>query len=334
MYPRLLGFFFCLFSLVGCQNEQTLFENNKVVEVSESLLDGDFSADGKSLLLLTSENQVKLWNIEKRQIELTLPQDKLPLPIRSVILSDDASIALILGENDVSIYRLAPLEYIGKMRFEGVSPLARISSAALSKNKLRFVAGMEDGTINMAQLDTGINNSFQPHRQRVSHLLFEGNNEFVYSGSLDGQIAKWRFAEPKALYSTIYQHRITSLQFDEKHQRLFVSDGLREQIVYHSQTLTEYVKLDYMSRFKPFRQAMFDDSGKLLITAGTKNNLTFWDLMSGKEVGMWDFKVHKESASLIAMKELKGQLLYTLNTDGMIESWPLDKVLKQLEGSL
>jgi WD40 repeat protein len=316
--------------ILACQSEQPIFKNNEIIEVGESLLAAEFSGDGSRLLMLTSENQVKLWDLDKNALELTLPQENLPIPIRSLTLSNDAQVALVIGENDVVIYRLTPMEYIGTMRFEGVSPLARISSSALSHNKIRFVAGMEDGTINMAQLDTGINNSFRPHRQRVSHLLFESNGEYLYSGSLDGQIAKWRFAEPKALYSTIFQHRITSLQVDEVQSRLFVSDGLREQNVYDSKELKPLLKLDYLSRFKPFRQATFESSGRFLVTAGTKRQLTFWDLESGQDIGMWDFQVNKESASLIALKEVSKHVLLTVNTDGMIEKWPLNQLNSQV----
>lgn len=335
MLNHVVGFVFLLLSvfLSGCQSDKSLFENNKIIDVGESLLAGSFSATGEKLIILTLDNHVKLWDVEKERYQMVFPQEQLPSPIRSLALSDDAKIALAIGENDVAIFRLDPFEYVGKMRFEGQSPLARISSYALSNDKLRFVAGMEDGTINMAQLDTGINNSFRPHRQRVTHLLFEPNNDFLYSGSLDGQIAKWRFAQPKALYSTIFQHRITSLAFDQKRDRLFVSDGLREQIVYDSQTLVPQVKLDYLSRFKPFRNAAFDSTGQLLITAGTKKQLTFWNMNSGEDLGMWEFTAKKDNAFLVAMAELRHGQLHTLNSDGMIEIWPLEQLTKHIEGN-
>lgn len=335
MLSRIIGivFLWVALCLSGCQSDDKLFQSNKQVDIGEALIDGAFSANGQKLLLLTSNNQVKLWNVKSATYQMELPQEHLPSPVRSLTLSYDASIALVMGDNDVAIYRLEPFEYIGKMRFEGQSPLARISSYALSNDKLRFVTGMEDGTINMAQLDTGINNSFRPHRQRVTHLLFEPNNDFLYSGSLDGQIAKWRFAEPKALYSTIFQHRITSLAFDQKRDRLFVSDGLREQIVYDSQTFVPHVKLDYLSRFKPFRNAVFDSTGQLLITAGTKRQLTFWNMKNGEDLGMWEFSTKKDSAFLIAMAEIADGQLHTLNSEGILEIWPLEKLTKQIVGN-
>ncbi|WP_462173141.1 WD40 repeat domain-containing protein [Pseudoalteromonas xiamenensis] len=324
-------FALCSFLLVGCGQEKIALNNQAATSVGEPVLDAKFSGDAASILFLNHAQQVKIWSLNTNQIDVILPEDKLPKPARQVEYSKDGSIALVIGENDVAIFRVQPLEYIGKLRMQGISPLARITASALSENKLKFVAGMEDGAINMAQLDTGINNQFQPHRQQVSHIQLTNNGDVVYSGSLDGQIARWQFGEPKAIYSNMYQHRITSLALNKSADRVFVSDGLHEQQILDAESGDVIVNLDYISRFKPFREAYFDESGKLLMTTSSKSQITFWDLKSGKEIGVWSCQTMKDGATVLAITQPDKTHMMTVNTDGLIETWNLTPLLDSVD---
>ncbi|CCQ10120.1 hypothetical protein PALB_9850 [Pseudoalteromonas luteoviolacea B = ATCC 29581] len=316
--------------IIGCAPEPITLRSKHPVDLKSNVASARFSGDHSVLIFLDDMQNIKLWSSQDQDVVMPFAKEHFPDPIRFVDVSFDGQVALLYGEFDVVLFRVENSEYIGKMRFQGISPLARITSAVLSKNKLKLVVGMEDGTINMAELDTGINHQFQPHRQKVTQLLMNQNGGEILSGSLDGQIAKWRFAEPKAVYSQLFQHRITSLAFNDNQSKLFVSDGLREQQVLHAETGDMLLKLDYLSRFKPFREAVFSHDDRFLVTSATKSQLTFWDLNSGTELGVWHITANKESTTVVALSINEAHELVSISSEGLIEFWSFSPLEKRL----
>lgn len=322
---RFLWVFATVLGLLGCNGNTALHTTvvNKVTE--EPVKIALFSHQGDTTLWLDSKEQVQLWSKASAALK-TLPSDKITRPIRHLVLSADDTFLLYASNNELAIWRLPDDKLIATTQFYGQSPLARISALALSSDKKRLVVGMEDGTINMAELSTGVNHQFTPHSQKVTQLLIDQNGEKVLSGSLDGQFALWQFAEPKALFSKAYQHRITSLAVDKDFTRVFVSDGLDAQEVIRLADGEVLAKLNYMSRFKAFRLAEFVPNSQLLVTTAPKGQLSVWNSQTGEELGSGISQAEREGSSIIDLHFIDSATFETINSDGLIEAWDLQSL--------
>ncbi|RJE72159.1 hypothetical protein BGP78_19275 [Pseudoalteromonas sp. MSK9-3] len=310
--------------LIGCKQEVKISDGVVHSFSEEGISFGQFSDDGKLLLGVTHSDVVTLWRMDTKQVELEIPADKVIKPVKHVALSKDNSLLLIANDTTVGLWSVPARAMISKVNFSGVNAYATITALALSPHKDRLLVGMADGSINMADINTRLNNRFQPHTQPVRFLRFDTQGELYMSGALDGKVGLWQFASSDALFEQEFAHRITSLTANDDFSMLFVSDGLSAQHIKKLTSGEEVAKLTYSARFKIFRQSLFVQGGALLATSSSKSHLSVWHVGTGEEIGTWTIQTKSKGASIVAMHgDDVGELL-TFNSDGMVERWNLD----------
>jgi WD40 repeat protein len=313
----------CMF-LIGCKQEVEISEGVIHSFTQSSISFGQFSENGKLLLAVTDSEAIKLWRLDTHEVELEIPSDKVLKPVKHVALSKDNSLLIIANSNTVSLWSVSAKSMISKVKFSGVTPYAAITALALSPNKDRLLVGMADGSINMADMNTHLNNRFKPHMQPVRFLRFDTQGELYMSGALDGKVGLWQFASSDALFEQTYAHRITSLTANDDFSKLFVSDGLDSQYIKALTSGEEITKLHYNARFKVFRQSLFIEDGRLLATSSSKSHLSLWHVSTGNEIGTWTINTRNKGASIVAMHSDNAGKLLTFNSDGMVERWNLN----------
>ncbi|WP_419147125.1 WD40 repeat domain-containing protein [Pseudoalteromonas 'SMAR'] len=296
---------------------------------TDGIVLGHFSKDGQWSVILDSHSQVKIFDNHANRPVFAVPKDKVKTPVTALLLSNDKNMLVIAGENLVSIWSISKQKLITNIPFAGVSPLASISALALSDDNQRLLVGMDDGSLNMADLFTKLNNRFMPHQRPIQHLAFLPGAERFISGGQDGKVAMWQFASPDALFERQFDHRITSLTISDDGHQLFISDGLNAQHVMDLEQQQQVSELHYMARFKMFRQAKFIPGSNLLATSSSKSHLSIWRYNDGEELGTWSIQAKRKGATVVDMYSPDANTLVTLNSDGILETWALNQLAQK-----
>jgi len=320
-------FIFIIITLSGCDKEVVLHQGVVSDLNKRQLLKAQFANQGKLLMTLDFDGQVVVLNANDFSIEFQIAKKEQLENTRLAILSSDGTILIVANENEVAIWSVVGKALIGKTSFAGLQTLATISSIAISNDNDKLIIGMSDGAINMATISTRLNNRFKPHTRPVTHIVFTDNDHY-WSASQDGLLAHRVFASPEPLTEQEFSHRITTLAMDEQKKRLFVSDALKTQLIKSEKDQNAHVQLKYMARFMVFRQAYFINYANILATSSSKNHLTFWDTVTGEELGTWTSEVQTPSATILAMHSNDRGELLTVNSDAMVEKWDLTQLNK------
>ncbi|KZN69248.1 WD40 repeat domain-containing protein [Pseudoalteromonas luteoviolacea] len=310
--------------LVGCDDDVVLSKGTLDKLGNNGVLIGHFSADGSKMVTVDSTNSLHVWEMNSRTSEFSVPQEKMPELVREVVLSQDNTMLIVVGDNQLQFWSLPKQKLVTKVTFNGVSGYAHITSVALAPTMDKIVVAMSDGTVNMANLHTQVNNQFAPHSRPVMHVQWDDKGEMVMTAAQDGKLALWQFGSPEPLFTKEFSHRVTSLAVRRDFSEFFVSDALDNQVIASLLDGANKSELKYMARFKVFRKALFIEQSAYLATSSSKSHLTIWDTKSGNELGTWQIDTLNAGATIVDMYAPSREKLVTLSSDGLLEEWALN----------
>jgi len=105
--------------------------------------------------------------------------------------------------------------------------------------------------------------------------------------------------------------------------QVFISDALKDQVIWNSDRLQSSENLDYHERHKWFRDALFTSDNRWLITATPKSTMYMWNTQGMSLHAQWDIEAQGFGSTLADMTMTGTQTLRTLSSDGVIENWHL-----------
>ncbi|TMP39527.1 beta-propeller domain-containing protein [Pseudoalteromonas rubra] len=329
MWLRVLLTTLCVVFLIAC-SEDVQLSKGSVGRLNESgIALGHFSKDGSKLVTFDNQKQIQVWDVATQRVEFTVPQAKTPGFVRDVALSEDLQMLVIASETELAFWSLDKGKLVTKVAFGGVTPGAVITAMAISPKNDKAIVAMADGTINMADLHTQINNRFAPHSRPVQHVFWDEKGELFVTGAQDGKLALWKFGSAEPIFMKEFDHRVTSVAVSEDFSELFASDALNEQVVTSLTDGQSISELQYMSRFKVFRKALFIRGSELLATSSSKSHLSIWNTQNGEELGTWQISSVHDGATIVDMYAADRNSLLTLSSDGILEAWTLNALAQR-----
>ncbi|WP_125781463.1 WD40 repeat domain-containing protein [Pseudoalteromonas rubra] len=325
------GWLVLLFVLIlGACNDEIQLSKGNIGRLNDSgIVMGHFSKDGTKLVTFDNLKQIQVWNVADQQVEFTVPKDKTPEFVRDIALSEDLQMLVIASETELAFWSLSKGKLVTKVAFGGVTPGAVITAIAISPKNDKAIVAMADGTINMADLHTQINNRFAPHSRSVQHVFWDDKGELFVTGAQDGKLALWKFGSAEPIFMKEFDHRVTSVAVRDDFSALFASDALNEQVVTSLTDGQSISELQYMSRFKVFRKALFIKGSELLATSSSKSHLSIWNTQSGEELGTWQINFVHDGATIVDMYAADRHTLLTLSSDGILEAWTLNALAQR-----
>ncbi|WP_299795489.1 WD40 repeat domain-containing protein [uncultured Shewanella sp.] len=282
------------------------------------------SADGTTSALLTRNHRLSVWDNQSKSLLNEWNESDLIEELYHISMSGDKRLLGTAGKHRVSIYDIHTGKLTVTWQVKGFDPEATITSLHLSHTGNEVLIGLNEGSVFTVDLVNGQISMFLLHDGPVTRVKYAAQNQQVMSASHDGNLLFWATTTGTVIQEYAKRFRITSVSYDEANRKLFIADALDNQFIADSLTAQTLTKLDYLERYRYFRQALFVDRGKMLITSSSKQELASWDARTGAELARWDITAFSAGTTVLSMAVDISNTLWSLSSDGALESWAIE----------
>jgi WD40 repeat protein len=313
-----------MIAVSGCNQAEVMKTPDNIQPlVQETLIDGVLSNDASMAVTLGRSRTLSIWDVATSQLLRQWSDDDFDETNYLLALSGNKQFLATAGKQKISVFNLETGKLDIRWPAHGFSPDASISSLFLSQTGSTILVGMNDGSITVIQRSSMTMSLFKQHSAAVNHVELSGFEQQVLSTGLDGDVHIWAAYSGELISSFSRPQQITSVSFDDANRRLFIADALDNNVIIDTQTTQPVSHLDYLERYRYFRQALFVNHGKNLITATSKQSVIYWDASSGKELSHWDITAYNTGTTVFSMVMKPNGKLLTLSSDGALETWSL-----------
>ncbi|MCG7534080.1 WD40 repeat domain-containing protein [Pseudoalteromonas sp. OOF1S-7] len=324
-------------TVVGLGGCDAAHQNNdtQLINLRHSAVQGQFSVDGNYVVLHNPGDKLAVFDVAT-QTRLFERVDPITQPVNAkgkilaFSLSEDNRLLAIGYRTSVELWDVEQGKQLGTVTVHPTSELAKISVMRLYNRPHLLLVGLNDGTVNVLDLDNQLVKKARYHDSKVVHIAMSAQGQSVLSAGHDGQILLYDAHTLATKRRFTFDRRITSVVQSPDEARLFASDALNEQRIFSIYSDAEYdVNLRYPERFRWFRAAAFSADQRYLATGSTKAWWTLWDTQNGQEIGAYYIKAQSRDATILDMYTNSQGELRTLSSDGFIEFWQISTLLQR-----
>ncbi|ALU45476.1 hypothetical protein AT705_21280 [Pseudoalteromonas rubra] len=326
--------FMAAVGLVGCDAP---IQNNdaQTISLQQNAVQGQFSVDGNLAVLHNPGDKLAVFHINTQTLIFAVADPITRLEnakgkILAFSLSDDNKRLAIGYQKSVELWDVEQGLQLGTVTVHPSSELAKVSALHLYSRPNLLLVGLNDGTINLLDLDNQLVKTARLHDSKVMHVAMSGQGQSVLSAGHDGQVLLYDARTMKIKRRFDFGRRITSIAHSADQTQLFASDALNEQRIFSVYSDAEYdINLRYPERFRWFRAAAFSADQRYLATGSSKAWWTLWDAQNGQEIGAYAIQAQSRDATVLDMyANSQGELL-TLSSDGFVELWQISTLLNR-----
>ena len=157
-----------------------------------------FSPDARYLACGAEDRTVKLWNIEKREIEHTFYGHQMD--IYSVDYSQDGRFIVSgSGDKKARIWDVEKKKCLFVLGSDEVGPKDGVTSVAISPDGRLIAAGSLDRVVRLWDTHTGyFLERYEGHSDSVYSVAFSPDGKLLASGSLDKTLKLWDLSESRS----------------------------------------------------------------------------------------------------------------------------------------
>jgi WD40 repeat protein len=311
-------------SLLACEPSKAMQQPLSRYQYSEqALVDAAITPDGTQALILSIDGILSLWDNQTNTLIKEWRDFDINENVYHAALSRNKQLVAVAGKTQISILNVTKGETFPSWQPRGFDKDATITVLKLGHSHKNVWIGMSDGSVISVDLENNKQSMFAHHRGPVADIKISDNQQHILSSSTDGSVVYWNASNGSRIKEREQDFRITSLSIHEPSHRVFVSDALKSQLVWDMQEQTIISQLSYIRGVRTFRESLFVDNGRKLITASSKQKITLWDVRSGEELNKWQVTAHSPASIVLAMANGHYGKLHTLNSDGILEVWDI-----------
>lgn len=312
-------------SLTACSEPSTKQESLSTDRLtSDRVIAAQLSDDATISALLTRSHHLSVWDNESKRLTKEWNESDFIEELYHISLSGNKRLLGTAGKRRVTIFDIQTGELAVTWKVEGFDPEATITSLHLSHAGNEVLIGLNEGSVLTVDLVNDQMSMFLIHDGPVTRVEYAAQNQQVMSASHDGHVLFWATTTGKVIQEYANQFRITCVSYDEANRKLFVADALDNQFIADSTTTQALSRLDYLERYRYFRQALFIERGKILITSSSKQELASWNVRTGKELAKWNITAFSAGTTVVSMAVDSSGTLWSLSSDGALESWAIE----------
>ena len=272
----------------------------------------DFSRDGRLLLTVSGDDTVRLWDVENGQVTWSLDRANAS---RAFFAVDDAQIALVGRDRQISVYRLEDRTLV--RAFEGIA--GNVGPAAVSPDGRLLALGAEDGTVAVWDL-AGERRAFvlAAHIFPVRGVYFSPDSTLLATVSAERAVRLWDMAsgETRAILADFDQRPYVAAFSPDSGQ---VAVGLTGQVRTWATADGALLRTITTASRAAIRQLAFTADGRLL-GGGEQDAVSIWDAVTGEQLaGLPD---HGPDFHDMALNPA-GDLLVTVARPGRTFLWDM-----------
>ena len=291
---------------------------------SERVVAAQISDDATTSAILTRNHHLSVWDNESKRLTNEWNESDFTEELYHISLSGNKRLLGTAGKHRISIFDIQTGKLTVTWKVEGFDPEATITSLHLSHTGNEVLIGLNEGSVFTFDLVNDQMSMFLIHDGPVTRVEYAAQNQRVMSASHDGHVLFWATTTGKVIQKYANQFRITSVSYDEANRKLFVADALDNQFIADSTTTQALSRLEYLERYRYFRQALFVERGKILITSSSKQELASWDVQTGKELAKWNITAFSAGTTVVSMAVDSSGTLWSLSSDGALETWDIE----------
>jgi WD40 repeat protein len=323
-YPKVLLTVVIIFTqlITGCEKPTTLLSSSHHQFLQSAVIDADISEDGKYSLILDVNNIISLWDNDNFSLIKQWESTEFSEQQYHVLFSRNNQWLAVAGKNHITLLSVKGSHKKISWKVNGFFPDAQISQVMLTSTAKKVIIGLTEGSVIVADIANETRSQFNLHEGPVTQLAFSDNEKNLVSASLDGQVIKWNISTGKVNWDVKQPFRITSLAFDDLSQHLFISDALKNQRFFTLDKKIALSSLNYFERNRYFREAIFLNRSKKLLTSSSKYQISLWDVETGDEISQGEIRSYNFGSTVLDFAVNANNDILTLSSDGSLEFWP------------
>ncbi|MBD2532699.1 AAA-like domain-containing protein [Nostoc flagelliforme FACHB-838] len=304
-----------LFSLQRILSSTNIREQNRLEGHSTGVISVVFSPDGKTLASASTDNTIKLWNLDTGKEITTLSghSDR----VNSVVFSPNGkTLASASTDNTIKLWNLDTGKEITTL--SGHSD--RVNSVVFSPDGKTLASASTDNTIKLWNLDTGKEiTTLSGHRHRVNSVVFSPDGKTLASVSTDKTIKLWNLDTGEEI-TTLSGHSnsVNSVVFSPDGKTLASASTDKMIKLWNLDTGEEITILNGHNDL--VNSVVFSPDGKTLASASTDKMIKLWNLDTGEEITT--LSGHSSWVNSVVFRP-DGKTLVFASTD-KIKLWNLD----------
>ncbi len=304
-----------LFSLQRILSSTNIREQNRLEGHRDSVNSVAFSPDGKTLASASTDNTIKLWNLDTGKEITTLSghSDR----VNSVAFSPNGkTLASASTDKMIKLWNLDTGEEITTLSGHRDS----VNSVAFSPNGKTLASASPDKMIKSWNLDTGEEiTTLSGHSNSVNSVVFSPHGKTLASASDDKMIKLWNLDTGEEI-TTLSRHNdlVNSVVFSPDGKTLASASTDKMIKLWNLDTGEEITTLSGHSNW--VNSVVFSPDGKTLVFAST-DKIKLWNLDTGKEITT--LSGHSSWVNSVVFSP-DGKTLASASADNTIKLWNLN----------
>ena len=282
---------------------------------SESVNDVFLIADGYRAISASSDQTLKLWDLEKGRELHTFKSHNMA--VQCVAVTPDGTRAVSASyEAALVVWDLETGREMGSLQGHSDSVL----SVAVCPDGQRAVSGSRDSTLKVWDLGTGRElQTLRGHSDWIEAVAASPDGRHVVSASCDGLLKVWDLETGRELRNLRgHSHRVNAVAVSPD-GRLAVSGSMDRTLkVWDLGTGRELQTLE--GHLWPVLDVTFTPDGRRAISASNDNTIRIWDIGTGRELRC--YRGHGASVNAVKVSS-DGRVAISASDDKTLRIWNL-----------
>jgi WD40 repeat protein/energy-coupling factor transporter ATP-binding protein EcfA2 len=284
-----------------------------------------FSRDGQILASVSSDNTVKLWDVNTGEKIRTIPFDEIPFDERvyGVIFSPDGKIFASRSDNTVKLWDVKTRKEIRTIPFDervvqvSFSPKGEILASASSKN------------FELWDVNTGKKIRTIPHDKTVYDVSFSPNGK-IFASASDNTVKLWDVKTGEKIRTLPFDERVGRLSFSPD-GKIFASRSDNTVKLWDGNTGKEIRTIPHDSFV---RSVSFSPDSQIFASVSYKT-VKLSDVKTGKEIRTipHDFFIFSPDSQILASVDDDTVKLSDVKTGKEIRTIPHDSFVSSVSFS-
>jgi WD40 repeat protein/energy-coupling factor transporter ATP-binding protein EcfA2 len=264
-------------------------ERNRLEGHKDFVTSVNFSPDGKTLVSVSRDNTIKLWNVETGEEIRTLKGHD---GVQSVNFSPDGK-TLVSGswDNTIKLWNVETGEEIRTLKGHDNS----VNSVNFSPDGKTLVSGSGDKTIKLWNVETGQEiRTLKGHDNSVISVNFSPDGKTLVSGSGDKTIKLWNVKTGQEIRTLKgHDNSVISVNFSPDGKTLVSGSGDKTIKLWNVETGKEILTLK--GHDNAVWSVNFSPDGKTLVSGSLDKTIKLWNVETGK---LWNGSTGQEIRTL------------------------------------